>query len=791
MATRHPSDLSQIRPNAELDHGAATGRGTPARGGGRHGRRRRPAKWKPRPPRRGWSWPARIAVGFASLVVIAAIGIGAIVVIVSPAELVRREMVRQVKSYTGRDLAIRGGAQIVFYPNIGVALNDIELSAPPGMRAPPTLKAGRVEVAVALLPLLSRKVHVDRVALIRPVFDLRVAQDGRQSWQFAGAELTDGRVPIRLAHLGGAGGVMRDVDAGGGVLQTAVPAQAAAGLLDKLELRSITLEKAALRYEDEQTGAVHRLDDLDLELQGRRIKDPMQAEGAVVWRNEKLRFTARVDTLRQVLDGQAAKVRVTLDGRPVSAGFDGLVKLDDNLNVTGQTRLDGDSLAGTARWLGTLLPNAAPLGGFNLSGRLVAEDKSVSLNGASLKLGAARATGAVLVAMRSKRPYISADLKISELDLDRLGAAFEGAKVGNLSASRSVRAKPAGRGPEAPASIEDLLRRSQTDPKPRSGAGRFAPQVRGYTGRNEWNTDPIDASGLQAVDAKARLRIERLKVANLRIARTVTRIALTDARARIDIDDLDFYGGTGKGVITAQPRTGAGLAFGANLRGSGITARPLLKDAAEFERIDGRGDLELVVSGAGSNQHAIANSLNGTAKFAFKDGAVVGWNLAQMIRGLQQGRFSGLEGTPTEKTDFSELSASFKIQNGVANTSDLRMVSPLVRVGGKGIIGIGARNLDLGLTTRLVASLRGQGAGTGGAGIDIPIKLTGPWDDPRIMPDVAGLASDPGKLVERAKELGRNLKGRDLGEMVRGVLGGDDGKGGSEAGDVLKQLWKR
>ena len=43
----------------------------------------------------------------------------------------------------------------------------------------------------------------------------------------------------------------------------------------------------------------------------------------------------------------------------------------------------------------------------------------------------------------------------------------------------------------------------------------------------------------------------------------------------------------------------------------------------------------------------------------------------------------------TEKTDFSELSASFRIADGVARSNDLDMKSPFLRLGGDGAIDIG------------------------------------------------------------------------------------------------------
>ena len=326
---------------------------------------------------------------------------------------------------------------------------------------------------------------------------------------------------------------------------------------------------------------------------------------------------------------------------------------------------------------------------------------------------------------------------------------------------------------------------------PTKGAGRFAPQVRGYANRNEWSSEPIDASALGLLDAKARLRVAGLKVSGLTIGSTALRLALADRVARVDIDDIKLYSGGGKGVITARPDRG-GVSIGANLRVDKVAARALLNDAAGFDRLDGRGDLVLVVSGVGDSQKAIAGSLNGTARFAFQDGAIVGWNLAKIIRGLQRGQFSNFDAVAGEQTDFSELGGSFTISGGVAATKDLRMTSPLLRLTGEGDVGIGGRNLNLALRPRLVSSLRGQGARGDSDGLDIPVKLKGPWHDPRIVPDVAGLTQDPDKLLNQVQKLGKKFKGKSVGDIVRGVLGKDDDdgqqSGGTKPKDLLQQL---
>ena len=147
------------------------------------------------------------------------------------------------------------------------------------------------------------------------------------------------------------------------------------------------------------------------------------------------------------------------------------------------------------------------------------------------------------------------------------------------------------------------------------------------------------------------------------------------------------------------------------------------------------------------------SSLQGKADVSFKDGAVVGYNVANMLRGLSQGRFSGLERSPKEKTDFSEMAASFTIQNGVAQNKDLRLISQQLRITGAGSAHLGDRTMDYMLRPKLVS----QGAAEG-AGLEIPVKLSGSWDRPTIAPDIDGVLKHPDQAIDTIKQLGKQFK---------------------------------
>ena len=83
------------------------------------------------------------------------LGVGAATFLIMspPTDYIRREIIATVKAETGRDLTIGGGASFTIFPSLGLRLNEVALSAPPGMGGEPLLKAANFDVGVRLMPL--------------------------------------------------------------------------------------------------------------------------------------------------------------------------------------------------------------------------------------------------------------------------------------------------------------------------------------------------------------------------------------------------------------------------------------------------------------------------------------------------------------------------------------------------------------------------------------------------------------------------------------------------------------
>jgi AsmA protein len=258
---------------------------------------------------------------------------------------------------------------------------------------------------------------------------------------------------------------------------------------------------------------------------------------------------------------------------------------------------------------------------------------------------------------------------------------------------------------------------------------------------------PIDLSGLKGLNLKGDLKIDQLIASNVKLEKV--HLGVKAASGKVDADPLtaDLYQGKLNGAASVNANDNH-FALKADL--PGVAIGPLLKDALDNDMLDGKGNVALDIQTAGNTVTAMKKALAGTAKISLKDGALKGVNLEDIIRkakGQQAAQSGG-------RTDFSELSASFVIKNGVAHNDDLSAKSPLLRLSGAGDVDIGGNSINYLAKASVVATTQGQGGKdlANLNGLTLPVKVDGPLDAPQFHPDLRGLAGNAAKQQVQKQE---------------------------------------
>jgi AsmA protein len=293
-----------------------------------------------------------------------------------------------------------------------------------------------------------------------------------------------------------------------------------------------------------------------------------------------------------------------------------------------------------------------------------------------------------------------------------------------------------------------------------------------------WSNEPINLAGLNYVDAQIRMSAAELNIGDARFAPAAIDAALGSGVLKAQFSHLGVYGGEADGELTVDV-SGDNPAYVLRSDLAGVRALPLLSGLADFDKIDGKMQARLAFRSGGASQRAIVAGLSGTAFVVFQDGAIRDLNIARMIRSLTSGTLSGWQQGRDQTTDLAQLSASFRIEQGQATTSDLTLAGPLVRMTGGGTVDLPAKTLVFRVEPKLVMTTEGQGSAANPVGLGIPVVIEGPWAEPRIYPDIAGILDNPDAAYAKLKALGNGLFGQG------GI--GSDGRLGETLGNLLQQ----
>jgi AsmA protein len=766
-------------------------------------------------------WILGIAGG---LVLLAIVAIAIVAATLDPNQY-KPQIVDLVKQKTGRTLAMDGKIGLSFFPRIGAEVERVALSGPKGQGT--FAKVEEARVAVALLPLLSKQVIVDKVVLTGLAVDLVRYKDGRTNFDdLTGA---DARPEEKPGQKPAPAGPPLAIDVGGIALKNATIGWRDEGDGTDVQLTAVDLETGRIA-----SGVPGKLK-LAAKVDGKQPQVRMQvnlatgyvldfASGAVALSGFDLKTEGDAPGVAG-LDARAKGEKLDLD--PAAKRFDlsGIelaAKSKDGLDAKfaiprlalAPDRAESKAISGTVKLArpGQTVDAKLALSALEAKGKTIQFSRfDVDLDAKTGELAVQGKLGTPvtlnLEASQVSLPGIAGDVTLSGPDIPgkTLRAAVKGgaradwakqnanAELAAKVDESNIQAKLAVAHWTTPAInfdvVADRLNVDRYLPKEGAAkppAGGGAPAPAGGGGGAE---KPIDLGPLKTLNATGSVKIGALQVQNIKADNV--NVGLKAAGGRLDVSPMtaSLYQGTLAGSAAVNANNNS---FAVKQQLAGVSVGPLLRDAANKDILEGRGNVVLDVTTAGQTPTALKKGLNGTASLALRDGAIKGVDVAGLLRQAKAilGSKTAVEQQAKggQRTDFTELTASFVIKNGVAHNDDLQAKSPLVRLAGAGIINIGEGTMDYTAKASLVGTSTGQGGKDAAdvRGITAPVKISGPFDNLKYSVDVAALATDAAKDA-LARELERRLGG---GQAGKAGAQGEKPSGGSTR-DILRGILGR
>ncbi|MXN64945.1 AsmA family protein [Stappia sp. GBMRC 2046] len=465
--------------------------------------------------------------------------------------------------------------------------------------------------------------------------------------------------------------------------------------------------------------AADRIEDIGVDIVFDGLDKPVSVSGGLAWRGETFTLKGSA-TPAPMLAGLGAPVNLLLSGDRASMGFEGAASPDGALD--GDVSFSTPDLRGLAAWLGRPVGPGGGLKNFRLAGKLAVGAQDIRFSDASFQLDEITGKGDGALALTSPLK-VTANLAVDELVLD-------------------------------PYLDQEAAPES-------GGTKRVTARVPG--GDETWSRDPVDFAGLKAVNAALDLTAAGIRLGDIEIGKSSVDLDIAEGILQASLREMAIYGGTGAGEVRLDGTSDVAAVQGMFTL-SGLKARPFLNAVADFDWLEGTVSSSIDLSARGKNHAELVSALGGTARFDFANGAILGVNIPKLVRGLTVETLLGWASTEEQKTDFTQLSASFEVANGIARSSDLAMAGPLIRLTGEGSVDLPEKMLDWRFEPKVVPTLQGQppvptqkGETRELDGLGVPVVVRGPWAKPRIYPEIDGILEDPQAAYKQLEKLGGGL----------------------------------
>lgn len=330
----------------------------------------------------------------------------------APLEKVEQMAVAAVKEKTGRDLSF-DNTKIMFWPNIGVRLQNVALSNPSWAKDASMMTLDEMDVRLALRPLLNKQIQVKRFVLNKPVINLEVGADGKQNWVFTPAKAAAEEAEAAPA-----------AEKSGGGFNTS------SFKMDEFEIKD-----GRLSYADAKTKAGHVVENINITISFPDFESAFQLDGALSYLGKRLQLVMSLDKPKDFIEGRSSRGTLIVDSDDLDAKIDGTFASKDTLLKGGRIEATVPSLSALLGWLGGKVPENLPFQKVSFQSAADASVTRLALTNASLKLDDIDATGQVTLDMSGAKPDIFARLAIGKLNLDRFAKATIEKKDGGEKAA--------------------------------------------------------------------------------------------------------------------------------------------------------------------------------------------------------------------------------------------------------------------------------------------------------------------------------------------------------------------
>jgi AsmA protein len=310
---------------------------------------------------------------------------------VTPVDTVRDAVESEIRTVTGLDPLMRGPISVSMFPVPSVEFSDVALGAAGAGEA--ALAAEQLTVNLRLMPLLTGRIEIADISLVKPHIAVKVDPDRHTNW----SPLID-------------------------ILARALKPNAAR---DErvLSFSEIGIKDGVVALSVPDRDIHETLTGVELALAWPSIAKSFAATGHFTWHNETVDAGLAIANFSGALAGDDSGLKFRMNAGPLKAAFDGILSYRPSLKIDGTLAADTASLREALRWSGGHALPSGGLGRFALKARAALNGGAISLSDLNVELDGNVAEG-VLSYAATGRQILQGTLAVERLDLSPYVSAF-------------------------------------------------------------------------------------------------------------------------------------------------------------------------------------------------------------------------------------------------------------------------------------------------------------------------------------------------------------------------------
>lgn len=337
-------------------------------------------------------------------------------------EKVRQRIAEHAQALTGRTISFRDAPRVTFSPFLGIEIANV-IVADPNASAddPPLLQMERLRGRLDILPALVGRISISNYQFVRPVFNLRVRENGSVSWAFAKGEVWTVLEQAKAIRATTASGARPDYSG-----------------VEPVKLGSFQIIDGTVVHEVVASGTKETVTNFNGSLVWPATGDSAMVDASGIWRGEAFTVKGKLAQPLHLLSGSSSQASFDVASSAITLAFKGEANTLADLQIRGSAKIEAPSVRRLMELAGNPITPGSTLAGFSVSGKLDGTQKLLNFTEAEVALDGNRGSGSLQIAIAGReRPRISGTLAVSSLDASPyFGALRQDAETGRNAVDR-------------------------------------------------------------------------------------------------------------------------------------------------------------------------------------------------------------------------------------------------------------------------------------------------------------------------------------------------------------------